>query len=441
MPQAYQKTAEKLAGNLSRLQTQSRAISLSKYFPSGSVYFYGFPAGLESNFYNAVPPWIEELVAARPLVCAGDNIKILTFTAAYTNEIQNLLQQECGSAVCRQDQIMKLPAEISSEVAGHERNRLVKQYLAQQFGNEELVMAQPFLDRNLKSAFQIDPELTVWLNDKKNLPCLIPAQYRPRRLAEFANGAEFAAAENIKMPCVVKISSSSAGDGVRICRGEHSLDKAQQQLKTITNPILIEEYIEAKENYCIQFAVPHDPSDQIEIIGQNRQLISPAGEFLGAAVDLYDNNPVLKEIHRVMKTYILPLVRARGWYGIGGIDVLVGQHGDFYFIDANFRMTATFAYVCRVKNMEIKKPLISFTGSFRGSLQELKNIFAAHAARGHANQILEILSVTRQQNTYWFNAGMLFDHPESVIENAKDLLKLGINSQILANLAQRTNLV
>ena len=228
---------------------------------------------------------------------------------------------------------------------------------------------------------------------------------------------------------------------MRICQGEKSLDQARQDLKNLRGHILIEQYIRARDNYCVQFAIPYDPDQDIEIIGQNRQLISPAGEFLGAAVDQHDPNPTLADIYRVLEKYILPRVRARGWYGIGGIDVLVAENGEFYFIDANFRMTATFAYVCQVKNGAIKKPLISFTGSFQGSLDELKNIFAPHAVRGHANQILQMLSITKKQNSYWFNAGMLFDHPETVWENAQDLLKLGINSQVLANLAQKNNLV
>src|SRR3989344_3028534 len=439
MRQASQQIAEKQAENHTGSRKQPRLITLSNYFPPGSVYFYSFPAGLESNFYNAVPPWIEELVAARPMICSGKDIRILTFASSTTEEIRDLMENECGLSLTKPEQIIKLPETISSDIANIERNAAVKKILAQSFTQNEIVMAQPFLDPELKNVFQIDPELSVWLNDKINLPYLIPAQHLACRVAEFRNGAEFAADNTLAVPCVVKVSSSSAGDGVRVCQGERSLSQAKKDLRVLQSVILVEEYIKTRENYCVQFAIPFDHREDIEIIGQNRQLVSPAGEFLGAAVDLKDPNPVLKKIYEVLLRQILPRVRARGWDGVGGIDVLVKENGEFYFIDANFRMTATFAYVCLAKNQQIKKPLISFTGSFRGSPAEFKNILGIHAVRGHANQILQMLSITKKQNSYWFNAGMLFDHPETVWENAQDLLKLGINSQVLANLAQKPN--
>jgi len=434
-------TATKQEEDHSQRQRQPEKITLSNYFPSGSIYFYSFPAGEDSKFYNAVPPWIEELVAARPLVCAGEQAKVLVFSATSTDEIKNVLQNICGLSLAKPEQIIKLSDSISSDLSGDARNKAVKNNLGGLVKKRNLIMAQPFLDKNLKATFQINPDLTVWLNDKENLPAFVPSQSLPQRTAWFQNGLQFAASEMPAFPCVVKVSSSSAGDGVRVCHGEHSFAKAKNDFRRIANrPIYVEQHIPAKENYCVQFAIPFEKNQDIEIIGQNRQLTSPAGEFLGAAVDLRDANPVLQKIYEVLLETVLPKIRGMGWYGIGGIDVLVDQGGNFYFIDANFRMTATFAYVCQARSGLIQKPVISFTGSFNGSIEQLKNVLFPHATKGHANQILEMLSLTRRQGTYWFNAGMMFDHPETVTQNATDLLRLGVNSQVLANLVQSPHL-
>src|SRR3990167_6408732 len=90
-------------------QKAATELNLSKYFPKGSIYFYSFPSGQDSNFFNTVPPWIEELVASRPLVCAGDNLKVLTFAASSSDEIRNFLEQDCGVRAFKKKRIITLP--------------------------------------------------------------------------------------------------------------------------------------------------------------------------------------------------------------------------------------------------------------------------------------------------------------------------------------------
>ena len=49
---------------------------LSDYFPTGTCYFYGYPAGEDESFFNKVPVEIEELVAARANCCAGSGLDL-----------------------------------------------------------------------------------------------------------------------------------------------------------------------------------------------------------------------------------------------------------------------------------------------------------------------------------------------------------------------------
>src|SRR3989338_2055124 len=327
------------------LSSGATELNLSKYFPKGSIYFSSLPSGQDSNFFNTVPPWIEELVASRPLVCAGDGMKVLTFAASSTDEIRNFLEQDCGVRLLKKDRIITLPETVNSDLFETARNRRGKSELARLAESGNLIMAQPLLDENLDEVYQISPRLTVWLNDKKNMPVYIPAAFLPKRLAEFKNGQAFADAPVPSFPCVVKVSSSSTGDGVRLCRDLESYARSKQFLRNITGTIFIEEFVNFKRNYCVQFAIPHDKNLGIEIIGQNQQLISEDGAFRGATIDRNHHTEALTQIHKTMKDVVLPKIRSLGWYGVGGIDVLVDQDDKYYFIDSNFRMTASLAYV------------------------------------------------------------------------------------------------
>lgn len=130
------------------------------------------------------------------------------------------------------------------------------------------------------------------------------------------------------MPCVVKVSSSSSGDGVRVCRMAQDISSAQAVFADLRTPILIQEYIDAVWNCGIQFGIPANPTLPIDIIGMSRQVTSPNGEFLGGIV-LYDDQ-VPDELVVPLQESILPRARERGWFGIGGIDVLRNTEGRYY---------------------------------------------------------------------------------------------------------------
>lgn len=405
--------------------------TLSRYFPAGTTYFYSFPAGEESGFFNGVPTWVEELVAGRPLLVAGNDVRVLTFASVYSDEVLNLLS-EMGVSPLDSSRVTVMPPEITSDVVGRDRNSIVKTALKGLAFKGDLVMAQPFLDEDLKSCFAIPPELTVWFNDKENLSDYIPKKNLPAEYFHFFSGKEFSASiEDLPLPCVVKVTSSSAGDGVRICHKPEDLASARDAFGNLDGHIMVYQFIHALHNFCIQFGIPADPNKEIDIIGFNEQLIGKCGEFLGGMVPTDFDRPELQEVFKLMKETILPKVRAKGWYGVGGLDVLVTKSGRFYFIDPNFRMTATLVFVCQVRNKQIKKSLLGFTGMFKGDEKDFREKILPIARLGTPEQLLNIASLSHKDGVYRFNAALVFDENNSRTDVAKRLLDLGIQSTTL----------
>lgn len=415
-----------------------KIISLSDYFPAGTTYFYGFPCGEDSNFLNRVPSWIEELVAARPVTCAGDHVSVLTFSASGDPDIRDLLQNHCGLELAPSNRVNTFPPDINSTLNCHERNVRIKQELWTRVTPGTLVMAQPYLDASLRHLYLIDPWITAWLNDKKNMPEYIPEEHLPKRPRAYSNGAEFFAhTDQINQwPCVIKISSSSAGDGVRICFNREQLKEAAEEFKDSLGDIFVEEFIGAQFNYGLQFAIPHDHTKPIEIIGWNQQIVSEQGEFLGGVIYPDDYSETLKEVTQVFLTTILPDVRKRGWYGVGGVDILVRPDGRWYCIDPNFRMTAITAYLMEAYNGTVQTPLAGFKGTFTGTRRNFIDHVLIHAKEKSSEQILHMQSLTRSGTTYQFNAGLLFRDQQSAQDNAEHLLNDDVQSRVLVKITK-----
>lgn len=402
----------------------AKGLTLSDYFPQGTAYFYSFPAGEDSQFYNQVPTYEDELVSARPLVCAGDGVKIVTFSAA----ADEYALQTIGHAlpIASTANIISLPADITAEVKGPERNRLVKRALSQELADCKLVMAQPFLDDDLNDLYAIKPEITIGLSDKRNMKLYIPEGYMPRQYARYAHGKDFFDDQSaLPLPCVVKVTRSSSGDGVIICSDRADLQRAKANFQRLNMPILIEEHLVSHYNLCVQFGIPFDKSRQPNIIGFNEQVTSANGDFLGGIVNINKSVPHLDEVYKVLLKHILPNLRLLGWYGIGGIDVLINRDGNFHFIDPNLRLTATYAYVYLAETKKIANPMISFSGSYTGSRSDFEAKIVPLTEVGNR---LTMISLTHEGNTFRFNAAIEFVSVKDLKRQTRRLLELGVSS-------------
>lgn len=411
-------------------------ISLSDFFPLDTEYFYTFPSGAHSSFLNKANAWSEELVAARPLLCAGENIKVITFAATSNPTSQELLTKLNGSLFNKKN-ILSLPANIDEKVAGRKRNRMVVEAIKNIATDGKLIIAQPIVDTAIKHTYQIPPARTIWFNDKKNMDRFINKKYLPKKYILFKNGRSlFSTKEKIPLPCVIKVSSSSSGDGVYLCKTKADVTAAQQNLRAIRSSIFIEQFINFKYNLGVQFGIPHTKGEAPVITGYSQQIISNKGEYLGAIIDYTKKIPAIDKIKKYLLSEVLPKVRRMGWYGVGGIDVLIDQDGDYYFIDANFRMTAATAYLFMVNNKQIKEPFLIFTGRFRGSLKEFNKKIAPLAMLSAKNQKIKIATLTCSKNSFNFNACMFFSNKKNISSNARNLLRLGVESPALGKIAQ-----
>ena len=408
------------------------AISLSKFFPKDTEYFYSFPEGQESNFFSNDPPWKEELYATRPLTCCGDDIKVVIFSSSTNNRAWHLLYDEIKTAKFNRKQIVMLPENISADIKGKRRTQLIKSALKKACTPKKLIMAQPFLDADLEDCFQISPSLSVWLNDKNNIPEYIPSDCYPRRFVTFPNGKALNAADCVfSLPCVIKVSSSASGDGVLICRKEEDFARAKKKFKSVRQTIFIEEYINYVHNIGIQFGISFDRRKPIKIIGVNEQITTEDGEYMGAIIDRQQRISGVEKIYKLLLDDILPAVRKKGWYGVGGFDVLIDQSGHFYFIDCNFRITAMTAYMYQIKNHEIKNSVASFTGTFRGSEEDFRKTILPIAVQSDNKQRIKIITLSEKDGTYRFNACLFFRQRKNIPKLAKELLRLGIKSEVL----------
>ncbi len=412
----------------------SKKFTLSRYFPEGTEYFYGYPAAEDSHFFNGVPPEIEELVAARPLVCAGPNVKTICFEASLEPFVWGLMK-DLGSMKAKKENIIVLPKEINNTVTGAERNRLLRTALIELSSPGSLVMAQPFLDNRLKEKFRIPSHRSIWLNDKRNLTYYVPPQYLAKTYDEFLDGRCFEEClDQIALPCVVKVSSSSSGDGVRICHTKKQLEKAKDDFASLEGIILISELIKSVRNFGVQFGIPEDKDLPPEIIMWHEQLTNENGVFMGGIIELgIEKTPLIKSMEKVILEKVLPEVRRRGWYGVGGFDVLMDKDEQFYIIDPNFRMTGMTVYDLLTRSGDIQKSSLSFMGTFEGSQKEFEKTMLALATVGNSKQKLHLTTLTEHKGLFRFNAALLFDEQKDIPKLAQEVLKKKVQSSVLEN--------
>lgn len=405
-------------------------LTLSDYFPKDTEYFYSYPLGDTIFFYNAGDPVADELISARLLACAGENMKVVVYNSTLRYKSFDLLKKNSDISFISKKQIIALPSSINEETSGVKKNKLIADALLKQTSHRNLVMAQPIMDERILDEYQIDPKLSIWLNDKKNLDQYVPSEFLPKRYAQFRNGQDFFnSTEKIPVPCVVKISASSSGEGTRMCLNYLDFKKAKKDFKKRAGTLFVEEYISYVHNFGFQFGIPFNKKKLPHIIGYNHQVTAEDGEFLGGFIFKDEKNRKIEKIKKFISKEILPKIQKMGWHGVGGLDVLLRSNGKFYIIDSNFRTTGMTAYIFLTKNKLIQKSIVSFTATFRGTQDEfVEKVLSLNNGK---NKILTIVSLSKKGNEYRFNAALLFDKKEETPQLATFLIEQGVKSEIL----------
>lgn len=418
----------KFLPKLKTKQSLKKKLSLSNFFPEDTVYFYGYPAGEASGFLNLVTPDVEEIVAARPNSIAGDSIYVINFNATSKQTISESLLKDFGLDTLPASQQYIVPANITADITGSERNSMIKKYLLSEIPAGKLVMAQPFSEDEMKSAYLINPDITTWFNDKKHMSEYIDNAFIPKRFGEFTNGEDVKkAASSIQAPVVIKITSSSAGDGVYLCRTDESIAKTAEKLSNFTGNIVIEQFIDATHNFGLQFGVSY--KGDYDLISISEQITTPHGEFLGGVIDSTNNYEVVQPAVKMLKEQILPFVQKKGWYGIGCFDVLVDAAGNCYFIDANFRMTGMSACIFNKINKDLKTSVLSFGAKFSGSEEALRSALEGHI---QTNKIT-LFAMSKNDTNWQINGCINYETGSDLHETITSLKSSNVKSAIFEN--------
>lgn len=413
-----------------------RKVTLSDFFPKNTIYFYAYPSGDDSGFFNITDPKVEELIAARPLTCAGPDVKIVVFPRTVTSPILKLMKKDLGVKIIPKKNMIILPKSVELSLKNEERNKKIKKALKRVLKPGSFVMAQPFDDPEMEKFYQIPSLRTMWVNNKDHMPMYIPEAYRPERQAAFSDGKLFMnSIQEFNFPCTVKITTSASGDGVRICRNKRELAKVKKEWENVEQEILIEDFIKAKKNIGVQFGILPDPSREIEIIGWSEQVVTKEGEWLGGIIDYTKSTPEIDGLSKLLKEDILPQIRDRGWYGVGGMDVLIGRNKKrYFFIDCNFRVTGMTTFLLEsLKNP--KRPTVSFVGTFTGSEEDFKSRIVPIAKEKSSDQVMRIVAMMNLDGKYRFNATMYFTNAKDMKSNAELLLERGVEAEVLNRLA------
>ncbi|MEH2464466.1 carbamoylphosphate synthase large subunit [Nostoc sp.] len=145
-----------------------------------------------------------------------------------------------------------------------------------------------------------------------------------------------------QFPYLIKTSHGLSGEGTYIIKSLSDLNYCLEEIRKYLNiklldKIIVSEFVKNEvQNYCVQFYV--NKAGEITLIGTTRQLVTPEGYYLGGLID-YHNTDMSKFFEMIAA--IGQYAHKQGYFGVIGFDVLEDQDGQFYAIDANFRVNGS----------------------------------------------------------------------------------------------------
>ncbi|MEH2313289.1 MAG: carbamoylphosphate synthase large subunit [Nostoc sp.] len=145
-----------------------------------------------------------------------------------------------------------------------------------------------------------------------------------------------------QFPYLIKTSHGLSGEGTYIIKSLSDLNYCLEEIRNYLNiklldKIIVSEFVKNQvQNYCVQFYV--NKVGEITLIGTTRQLVTPEGNYLGGLID-YRNTDMSKFFEMIAA--IGQYAQKQGYFGVIGFDVLEDHDGQFYAIDANFRVNGS----------------------------------------------------------------------------------------------------
>ncbi|MBD2530786.1 carbamoylphosphate synthase large subunit [Nostoc flagelliforme FACHB-838] len=145
-----------------------------------------------------------------------------------------------------------------------------------------------------------------------------------------------------QFPYLIKTSHGLSGEGTYIIKSPSDLNYCLEEIRKyldikLLDTIIVSEFVKNEvQNYCVQFYV--NKAGEITLIGTTRQLVTPEGNYLGGLID-YRNTDMSKFFEMIAA--IGKYAHKQGYFGVIGFDVLEDRDGEFYAIDANFRVNGS----------------------------------------------------------------------------------------------------
>ncbi|MEH1970324.1 carbamoylphosphate synthase large subunit [Nostoc sp.] len=145
-----------------------------------------------------------------------------------------------------------------------------------------------------------------------------------------------------EFPYLIKTSHGLSGEGTYIIKSPSDLNYCFEEIRKYLNiklldTIIVSEFVKNEvHNYCVQFYV--NKTGEITLIGTTSQLVTPEGNYLGGLID-YHNTDMSKFFEMIAT--IGEYAHKQGYFGVIGFDVLEDRDGQFYAIDANFRVNGS----------------------------------------------------------------------------------------------------
>lgn len=190
-----------------------------------------------------------------------------------------------------------------------------------------------------KEYYALNKDVFVALNNKSRIPEWTNNKYLPER--EIVPVETFEKRiESWSYPFVIKPGDdlpTAGGYGVMICYNDNDLAKAKQRIKDateVTDHLIIEQKIEAMNNYCVQYA--YAPDIGVQYIGTAQQLTNEYGFYNGNE----NVNDVPQHVIDAGKE-IMEIGVSKGFFGVAGFDLLVDKNNNVFAIDLNFRQNGS----------------------------------------------------------------------------------------------------
>ncbi|BAY97389.1 hypothetical protein NIES37_13270 [Tolypothrix tenuis PCC 7101] len=145
-----------------------------------------------------------------------------------------------------------------------------------------------------------------------------------------------------KFPYLIKTSHGLSGEGTYIIKSTSDLNYCLTEIKKyldikLLTTIIVSEFVKnAIQNWCVQFYV--NKLGDINLIGTTSQVVTPQGDYLGGLID-YRNTDMSRFYDMIAA--IGQYAHNQGYFGVIGFDVLEDKEGQFYVIDANFRVNGS----------------------------------------------------------------------------------------------------